>query len=209
MHRPSLNLVSADALDTIPAAMRCAAGTRIVASLDELPRVLEDQAVRRRGVAAALDVDLIGHSTRNHHLLRIGVTVIDTLDLGIRRFFEQLARIRILDAVNAASLRLLGCETAVSPSGQRTLRTLAAILQLPVYGTRKRLSRLHYSARGLQPQFRCVLLEGCPSGVPSIRSALTAPWVDPEAARHPQPICVRARRGSASAIVGALALAAG
>ena len=148
--------------------MRRAAGTCVVARLDELPRVLEEQAACRRGAAIALDIDLIGHSTRTHQLLRIGVTAIDTLDLGIRRFFEQLARTGLLGVVNAASLRLLGCETAVSPSGQRTLRTLAAILQLPVYGTRKRLLQSHYSAQGFQPQFRSILFEGSPSGARSM-----------------------------------------
>jgi hypothetical protein len=198
VHRISLNLVSADALATIPAAMRRTAGTWIVTSLDELPRVLEAQAARGRGAAIDLDIDLIGHSTRNHHLLRVGATAIDTLDLGVRRFFEQLARTRLLGAVNAASLRLLGCETAVSPSGQRTLRTLGAILQLPVYGTRKRISKLHYSAQGFQPQFRSVLFEGCPSGARSIRSGLAATCLVSEAARYPQPICLRACRGAAA-----------
>lgn len=166
MHRRSLNLVSADALDTIPVAMQRAAETHVVASLDDLSRVLEAQAARRRGASSAfeIDIDIIGHSTRTHQLLRIGVTAIDTLDLGVRRFFEQLARSGWLGAVNAASLRLLACETAVSPSGQRTLRTLAAILQIPVYGTCKRLLKSHYSGQGFQPQFRSVLLEGRPLG---------------------------------------------
>jgi hypothetical protein len=204
VHRLSLNLVSPDALDTIPAAMRCAASTRIVASLDELHRALEDQATHPRDAATALDIDLIGHSTRDHHLLRVGATVIDTLDLGVRRFFEQLARTGLLGAVNAASLRLLGCETAVSPSGQRTLRTLAAVLQLPVHGTRKRLFKSYYSAQGLQPQFRSVLFEGCPSGRRSIRSALTATGLVLEAARYPRPARLPACRGAASATVAAL-----
>jgi hypothetical protein len=158
VQQSSLNLVTADALDVIPVAMRYAAGTSIAASLDALPPVLEAQAAHWRGTAIELDIDLVGHSTRDHQILRIGATAIDTLDLGVRRFFEQLARTGLLGAVNAASLRLLGCETAVSPSGQRTLRTLAAILRNPVYGTCKRLFKSHYSAQGFHPQFRSALI---------------------------------------------------
>ncbi|HET7502189.1 MAG TPA: hypothetical protein VFK02_14325 [Kofleriaceae bacterium] len=167
--------------------MRRARGTAIVSCLDDLPRVLEIEAMRRCDEASdpGRDLDLIGHSTRVHHLLRIGATVVDLLDLGIRRFFEQLARDGLLGAVKVESVRLLGCETAVSPSGQRTLRTLAAILQLPVYGTRKRLSRFHYSAQGLQLQFRSLLVEGCPSGARSIRRALAPACLVPEALRTP------------------------
>ncbi|HEU4731646.1 MAG TPA: hypothetical protein VFT22_27310 [Kofleriaceae bacterium] len=201
MHRISLNLVSADALDTIHAAMRRAPDTTIVTSLDDVPRALEEQAARLRLPAVGpdrgleVDLDLIGHSTRAHHLLRIGATAIDLLDLGVRRFFEQLARTGLLGAVNAISLRLLGCETAISPSGRRTLGSLAAMLRIPVYGTRKPLNRLHYTARGFQPRFRSLLVEGCPSGPRTIGATLAGSCPGPAAVRLPPPGLARVPRG--------------
>ncbi len=64
--------------------------------------------------------------------------------------------------MNAVSLRLLGCETGVSPSGLRTLRLLADILGLPVVGSRKSLSRTHYTATGFNPLFGPVLVVSAP-----------------------------------------------
>ena len=107
-------------------------------------------------------VDLVGHSTRDHQLLRLGATVIDALDLGVLRFFEGIARSGRLREIGAVCVRLLGCETAMSPSGQRTMRILSATLGVPVYGSRKRLSRTHHTERGFNPVFQHVLVEAAP-----------------------------------------------
>jgi hypothetical protein len=119
--------------------------------------VLELQAGRPR--APALAIDRIGHSTRDHQLLRLGATPIDALDRGVLRFFERLAQSGLLRELNTVCLRLLGCETANSPSGRRTLRLLASVLELPVYGAKKRLSRLHHTNHGFDPRFQHVLVE--------------------------------------------------
>src|SRR6185503_7856042 len=124
-----LNIVSAQALETIPEAMAGASNTFIAASLGDVTRALAAQAARPR--VAALTVDLVGHSTRDHHLLRLGATVIDALDRRVLRFFEGVAGSGVLREVNAVALRLLGCQTAMSPSGQRTMRLLAAVLRIP------------------------------------------------------------------------------
>ena len=87
-------------------------------------------------------------------------------DLGVRRFFEDVARSGVLREVNAVCLRLIGCETARSPSGQRTLRLLAALLAMPVYGTRKRISRMHNTQAGFDPRFQHVLVEVAPRRPP-------------------------------------------
>ncbi|HXU45577.1 MAG TPA: hypothetical protein VN783_08630 [Thermoanaerobaculia bacterium] len=113
--------------------------------------------------APAITVDLLGHSTRDHRLLRMGGTVIDALDPLVKRFFEEVERSQVLRAMNAVSVRLLGCETGVSVSGQRTLRSLADILGLPVFGSRKRLSKTHHTANGFNPLFHHVLIEAAPS----------------------------------------------
>jgi hypothetical protein len=151
VHLTPLNIVSAGALETISEPMARAANTFIVTSLPGMTHALEVQAARPR--VAALAVDLVGHSTRDHQLLRLGSTTIDALDLGVLRFFERVARSGILCDINAVCLRLLGCETATSPSGQRTMRLLTSVLKIPVYGTRKRIMRTHYTERGFHPLF--------------------------------------------------------
>ncbi|HMG20788.1 MAG TPA: hypothetical protein VK607_05705 [Kofleriaceae bacterium] len=152
----SLNVVSAGALETVSAAMARAEHTVIASSLHDLGRALETAAARPRG--GPLAIDLVGHSTRDHQLLRLGSTVIDALDLGVLRWFEAVAHSRILRRLDAACLRLLGCATAMTPSGRRTMRLLAAVLGIPVYGTRKRISRMHHTDRGFNPLFHHVLI---------------------------------------------------
>lgn len=156
----SLNIVSAGALETIPEGMRRASNTVIVASLQDLTHALEVHAAAPR--VEALTVDLVGHSTRDHQLLRLGTTTIDALDLGVLRFFEGLARSSALRELNVACVRLLGCETAISGSGQRTLRLLASVLGIPVYGTLKRIRRTHHTERGFNPVFQHILVEASP-----------------------------------------------
>jgi hypothetical protein len=68
----------------------------------------------------------------------------------------------VLRQINAVCLRLLGCETALSASGQRTMRLLAAALGMPVYGTCKRISRMHHDEQGFDPRFQHVLVEAAP-----------------------------------------------
>ena len=159
-----LNLVSATALETVPPAMMRAASSFVARSLHDLEPALEDWAARPP--AAAVAIDLIGHSTRDHQLLRLGSSTIDALDLGVLRCFERIARSGVLREINAVCLRLIGCETALSASGQRTMRLLAAVLRMPVYGTRRRISRTHHDARGFDPRFQHVLVEAAPRDQP-------------------------------------------
>jgi hypothetical protein len=56
-------------------------------------------------------------------------------------------------------VRLLGCETAVSPGGQRTLRLLAQTLRVPVFGATRPLMKSHYDERGFNPAFARVVVE--------------------------------------------------
>ncbi len=157
---PSINLVSVGALDVLSETLKASGATHFVRSLAEARRVLDAYGERPPG--AAVHVDLLGHSTRDHRLLRLGGTVVDALDPLVRRFFEEVGRSGVLQAMNAVSLRLLGCETAVSPSGMRTLRMLANLLGLPVVGSSKRLSRTHYTERGFDPRFGAVLVAAAP-----------------------------------------------
>jgi hypothetical protein len=147
-----INILSRDVEAFLRASALRDRWTNVVGSLHELRGLLE-----RRAPQPGATLDLIGHSTRGHRLLRLGDTVIDMLDPSVERFFGALADDGLLDDVTA--VRLLGCETAVSPSGQRTIRSLAWTLGLPVYGAKKPLLRSHYHARGFDPTFGHVLVE--------------------------------------------------
>ncbi|HKE98829.1 MAG TPA: hypothetical protein VKG45_07860 [Actinomycetes bacterium] len=89
----------------------------------------------------------------------------DMLDRQVARFFRALAEERLPARLRIVAVRLLGCQTAVTDAGQRTLRMLAQTLRLPVYGTRTQLLKSHSDAAGFNPAFSHVLVEA---------SALTA-----------------------------------
>jgi hypothetical protein len=158
----SLNVASPDCAEAFFAgrAARCV-HLHHARSLADLRNILE----RRPGdVATPVTLDLIGHSTRGHHLLRLGNTPIDMLDPVVARFFRALAAERLLPRRQITAVRLLGCETAVTDSGQRTLRMLAQTLHLPVYGTIKPLYKSHSSAGGFDPAFTRILIEAAALG---------------------------------------------
>lgn len=125
-------------------------------SLPELRAVLETRLDHR---SWPVTLDLIGHSTAEHHLLRLGATPIDMLDRSVASFFRSLASGDLMARRGIAAVRLLGCETAVTDAGQRTLRLLSAALRLPVYGTSKPLMKSHSTAEGFNPAFSHLLIE--------------------------------------------------
>jgi hypothetical protein len=137
---------------------RCV-GMQRAGSLSELRGRLDEHS---RSSEAPVTLDLIGHSTRNHHLLRLGDTPIDMLDPGVARFFRELAASGLPTKLKIVAVRLLGCATAVTDSGHRTLGMLAHTLRLPVFGTTKPLLRSHYNAAGFDPAF-AHLLVGAPA----------------------------------------------
>jgi hypothetical protein len=152
----SLNVVSPDA-ETI----FCGRPARPVplhraGSLPELRTVLERHL---DGVVSPVMLDLMGHSTRDHHLLRLGDTPIDMLDRHVARFFGALADSRLLVHLDIVAVRLLGCETAVTDAGHRTMRMLSRTLRLPVYGTLKPLMKSHTDSNGFNPSFAHLLVE--------------------------------------------------
>jgi len=77
----------------------------------------------------------MGHSTRDHHLLRLGDDRIEMLDPVVARFFRSLADDCLPPRLQVVAVCLPGYETAVSPSGKRTLRLLARTLHIQVFGT--------------------------------------------------------------------------
>lgn len=81
------------------------------------------------------------------------------LDPVVARFFRSIAADCLLPRLEVVAVRLLGCETAVSPGGKRTLRFLARTLRIPVFGTLKPLMKSHYDKLGFNPAFAHILAE--------------------------------------------------
>jgi hypothetical protein len=157
----SLNIISPDAEGVYFGADGRCADLHRASSLADLRAVLEQ---RLAGPAAPITLDVMGHSTRDHHLLRLGNDRIDMLDPVVARFFRSLADDYLLPRLEVVAVRLLGCETAVSPSGKRTLRLLARALHIPVFGTLKPLMKSHYDKLGFNPAFACILVEASKVG---------------------------------------------
>ena len=156
-----LNIISPDAEEVYFGAVGRCADLHRASSLDDLRAVLEQ---RLGSPTSPITLDLMGHSTRDHHLLRLGNDRIDMLDPIVARFFRSIAADCLLPRLEVVAVRLLGCETAVSPSGKRTLRLLARTLRLPVFGTLKPLMKSHYDKLGFNPAFAHVLVEASEVG---------------------------------------------
>jgi hypothetical protein len=124
-------------------------------SLPQLRAVLD----HHEPVTGPVTLDLVGHSTMGHHLLRLGDTAIDMLDRTVAGFFADLAATGALSRLGITAVRLLGCETAVTEAGRRTLRLLTATLRVPVYGTSKPLMKSHSDAAGFSSAFSHLLIE--------------------------------------------------
>ena len=194
----SLNIASPDCAEAFFSgrAARCV-NMQHAGSLVELRDVLEHRL--HHHTAAPATLDLIGHSTREHHLLRLGDTPIDMLDPGVARFFHTLAQTRQLPRLQIVAVRLLGCQTAVTDSGQRTLRMLSRTLRLPVFGTRKPLLKSHSNADGFNPAFAHILIESSALPRPPLPTAGQSPdtggddHVDIDD-RHPPDATPRAQR---------------
>jgi len=114
-------------------------------------------------------LDLNGHSRRGTNLLALGTTTIDMLDRRVERFFARFVADGVIVRLGLVQVRLLGCETAVCPSGQLTIRRLARVLGVPVYGSRKRLMNAHYDGLGFDPCFTHLLVESAQLPYPPTR----------------------------------------
>jgi hypothetical protein len=154
----SLNVISPDAEDVFFGPIARLAELHRASSLSEL-RALLERLDRPAEACRTTTLDLIGHSTRDHHLLRLGDDRVDMLDPAVARFFRALANDGVLSRLGIAAVRLLGCETAVTAGGKRTLRMLSTAIRLPVFGATRTLAKSHYDERGFDPVFARILVE--------------------------------------------------
>jgi hypothetical protein len=153
--RPAhINLASTGARTLFGGDRRTATWT-YVGSLEEL-RLALDAMPSRDDVAT---LDLIGHSVKAGQLLRLGASVIDMLDPAIEAFFRKLAGSGVLSRLHITTLRLLACHSAVQPTAQRTIKRLASVLEVRVFGATKSLGRTHYDEVGFDPTFDHLLID--------------------------------------------------
>ena len=101
-------------------------------------------------------LDLIGHSTPDG-LLRLGDWILDGERSTVTAFFRGIADIEVLPRIGVTALRLLGCSTAVSTRARNTMKILAELLGLEVYGTTSPIYSLHYDESGFSHQWRFLL----------------------------------------------------
>ena len=128
-------------------ARRCTEA-RVVDGLDELDAIV-------REVGGVTRLDLVGHSTRGHHYLRLGR---DALDLFDPRIVALVTALRPALAT-IRQLRLLGCSTAVGPAARASMARLASLSGCVVSGTTAPLLPAHYDAAGFRDQFSRVLVD--------------------------------------------------
>ncbi len=146
----SLTVVSSRAIEHA----RACEDRRIVDGLDGLAAVLVASPARE-----PTTLDLVGHSTRGHHYLRLGRDAIDLLDPAIARRIVALVAQGRLDHAGICQIRLLGCATAVGPAARWTLRRLASLTGRVVFGTTKPLMDVHHGPRGFRPELVHLLVE--------------------------------------------------
>ena len=126
---------------------------------------LEEMLSRLLAVAEATGItqppktlDLIGHSVPVSSQLQLGDWVIDASSPIVTSFFRGLAERNVLPRLGIHAVRLLGCHTACTPAGRRTLTALSDILGIEVYGTSNMIFANHYDAGGFHRDWRFLLV---------------------------------------------------
>ncbi|MCW5808331.1 MAG: hypothetical protein KIT31_38635 [Deltaproteobacteria bacterium] len=120
------------------------------ADLEELLGRLLAHAEATGEPIAPKTLDLIGHATPGQSLLMLGDWVIDASKVTVTSFFRGLADNDVLPRLGITSVRLVGCQTADTGHGRATIRALADLLGLEVYGTTHLVYSAHYDAGGLR-----------------------------------------------------------
>src|SRR5688572_1164021 len=100
----SLNIISPDLEDLFFGAVKRCTDIHRANSLADLRAVLERRLDSR---TSPVTLDLLGHSTRDHHLLRLGDDRVDMLDPVVARFFRALADEQLLPRLEVVAVRLL------------------------------------------------------------------------------------------------------
>jgi hypothetical protein len=148
----SLVFVSSTGEDVLQGTQPRLANARRVHSLDELAAQLAtielDDGPRT--------LDLVGHTTRAAKLMRLGTTILDLTVPSVIDTIEGMTG--SIKRCQIAAVRLLGCDSATTLPGQLTIKLLAHTWRVPVWGSRKMISKSHFHGDGLFPSFAPLLL---------------------------------------------------
>lgn len=128
------------------------------ADLEELLSRLLDAARATPITMPPKTLDLIGHSIPVSSLLQLGDWILDAESPTLLAFFRGLADLDVLPRLGVHAVRLLGCNTAATPAGRRTITTLADILGLEVHGTSNMIYGGHYDEHGFAHRWRFLLV---------------------------------------------------
>jgi hypothetical protein len=104
-------------------------------------------------------LDLIGHTRTSGALLALGDWVIDVANPTTTAFFRGLADHAVLPRLGIHAVRLLGCNTATTAQGRATIRKIAELLELEVWGANQLLCTGHWGAAGFLDQWSFLLVE--------------------------------------------------
>ena len=122
-----------------------------------LGRLLNE--VDRGAEVSRKSLDLIGHTRTSAALLSLGDWVIDVANPTTTAFFRGLADHAVLPRLGVDAVRLLGCNTATTAAGRATIRKLAELLELEVFGASQLLCSAHWAAAGLRSEWSFLLAE--------------------------------------------------
>ena len=183
-----------------------------VADRGELEALL-GRMLDARGDATPKTLDLVGYATTDK-LLAIGDWTIDGDDRAVLAFFRGLAEQDVLPRLGVHALRLIGSLTGATPTGMHSLRTLAQLLGVRVYGATELIYARHFDRTGFIADGALVSSEDDPTSTPPY-----APTLEP---RHElvvdalpaQPLLAGERisimsRDQAHALLGVIARTAG
>lgn len=106
---------------------------------------LESLLGRISAGGTGVTLDLVGHTTADK-LLALGDWVIDGGDRTVVAYFRELAEHDVLQRLGVRSLRLIGSLTGATSRGIGTLRALAELLGIDVYGTTELIHAGHFDA---------------------------------------------------------------
>lgn len=115
-------------------------------------------------------LDLIGHTTSDKSLLVLGDWLIDATNACVLSFFRGLADQDVLPRLGIGAVRLLGCTSATTVHGQRTVCALADVLGIDVYGTTGLLLASNFEREGFRDEARFLL-----ASATQLRSGVTGP----------------------------------
>jgi hypothetical protein len=124
-------------------------------------------------------LDLIGHTRTRGALLALGDWVIDVASQTTTAFFRGLAEHAVLPRLGIRAVRLLGCNTASTPQGKTTVKKLAELLELEVWGAHQLLCTSHWGPSGFLDQWSGLLAEARQLGDGAQRTTTAAPAFSP------------------------------